>query len=267
MKTKLENAKDQITKIVKDLSCPICKNDLNLIDNALECLNKHTFNINKKGIVNFHNAINDKLYNREMFNARKIVLNSGIYDQIFEEISNLISNDASKLIVDLGAGEGTYLSKIDGNNRLIAIDLARDGLNLASDYGNISCFLADLARVPLKNDSVDYILNILSPANYDEFKRILKTDGYLIKIIVNAGYLSELRSSLNIKPHNNQAVIDLLEKNFTIIREKDVKYTKIIPKNLVEHLNKMTPLTSNEEKIEQIENITIDLKIVLAKKK
>ena len=34
--------------------------------------------------------------------------------------------------------------------------------------------VADLARLPFQNRTIDVVLNILSPANYGEFYRILR---------------------------------------------------------------------------------------------
>ncbi len=267
MKTKLEYAKINIIKNIENIQCPLCCASILLIENSLVCENKHTFNINKKGVVSFSTPLNDKLYGKEMFEARNIVLNSGIYDEVFYEINNLI-NSSDELILDLGAGEGTYLSKLDhDSNNLIGIDLAKDGLNIASNNTNINWFLADLAKLPIKSNSVRYILNILSPANYEEFKRVLKQDGFLIKVIVNSDYLIELRDSTKHDKHDNTNVVEILKKNFDIISSTDIKYSKSLSKDLAKAVFKMTPLTSNHEYNADFNEITIDLKLILARKR
>ena len=40
----------------------------------------------------------------------------------------------------------------------------------------------------------DVILNILSPANYAEFTRLLKPDGLFVKVVPENDYLKELRN-------------------------------------------------------------------------
>lgn len=266
MKTKLEYAKINLLKNIENIQCPLCFSSMELFENSVKCESNHTFNINKKGIISFAPALNDKLYGREMFEARNIVLNSGIYNEVYTEINNLIECN-NELILDLGAGEGTYLSKLDDKNSLIGIDLAKDGLNIASNYTHITWLLADLAKLPIKDKTVKYILNILSPANYEEFKRVLKDDAYLIKVIVNSDYLMELRDSTKHQKHDNKNVINLLEKNFDIISTSDIKYRKKVKESLSKSVFKMTPLTSNHEYNGKLDEITIDLKIILAKKR
>ena len=54
-------------------------------------------------------------------------------------------------------------------------------------------FVADLAHLPFKDGSIDVIVNILSPINYKDFKRVLSDDGLVYKVIPETGYLKELR--------------------------------------------------------------------------
>lgn len=43
--------------------------------------------------------------------------------------------------------------------------------------------MGDLANIPIKSESMDLLINIFTPSNYSEFTRILKKDGYLIKVV------------------------------------------------------------------------------------
>src|SRR5699024_3874054 len=73
-------------------------------------------------------------------------------------------------------------------------DISKEGINLAAaTYEEIFFLVADLAHSPFSADSFDTILNILSPSNYQEFKRILKPGGLLIKVVPGADYLKASR--------------------------------------------------------------------------
>ena len=78
---------------------------------------------------------------------------------------------------------------------VVGIDLAKEGIATAAKEhpGNIWC-VADLANCPFEDGAFDTILNILSPANYAEFTRLLKPDGLFIKVVPEKGYLKELRA-------------------------------------------------------------------------
>lgn len=47
--------------------------------------------------------------------------------------------------------------------------------------------------MPFASNHFSDVINILSPSNYQEFKRVLKPQGQIIKVMPNANYLQELR--------------------------------------------------------------------------
>src|SRR5699024_11433756 len=101
-------------------------------------------------------------------------------------------------------------------NKFLEIENAKEGLKKAAkSYKNINWFVADLADIPVMNGNVDFLINVLSPSNYDEFKRVLDKEGKLIKIIPNSDYLKEIRnivfSNHKNKDYDNSEVIDLFE--------------------------------------------------------
>lgn len=266
MKTKLEYAVINLEQLNGILQCPLCKENLIYDLNSVKCDNNHTFNLNKKGMIALADPISDKLYNKEMFTARNHILQSDIYSPVYEYLKTLIHDDS--IVVDAGCGEGTYLDKVyKPSNRHIGLDLAKEGLNIATNYNHALWLLADLAKIPIQDETVDYILNILSPANYEQFDRILKDDGRLIKVIVNKDYLKELRAEVDLETHNNTNVHDILERNFDIISKKVIKYTIPVEENLQDSLIKMTPLTKNHDDIQKVSEITIDVTVVEARKR
>src|SRR5699024_12744474 len=91
----------------------------------------------------------------------------------------------------------------------------------AKSYKNINWLVADLADIPVMNGNVDFLINVLSPSNYDEFKRVLDKEGKLIKIIRNSDYLKEISnivfSNHKKNEYDNSDVRYLLEANFNNI--------------------------------------------------
>ncbi|MCC0673847.1 hypothetical protein IC216_17830 [Clostridioides sp. ES-S-0145-01] len=118
------------------------------------------------------------------------------------------------------------------------------------------------------------ILNIISPANYKEFTRVLTDDGIIAKIVPKSNYLKEIRTSIqgNIKnnDYDNKNIVAVFKKHLNVVYENRINYkTDISVLNLM-NLVKMTPLTStlDEEEILRliesgISDITIDLRVMV----
>ncbi|MDN8814908.1 hypothetical protein Q0L95_14670, partial [Staphylococcus aureus] len=75
--------------------------------------------------------------------------------------------------------------------------------------------------IPVMNGYLDFLINVLSTSNYDEFKIVLDIEGKLIKIIPISDYLNEIRNIVfsyhNNKDYDNSVVIDFFEANFNKI--------------------------------------------------
>ena len=159
----------------------------------------------------------------------------------------------------------------------IGFDISREGIKIASAGNSDNIWLiADLAHSPFKNNQFDIIVNILSPANYSEFRRILKKEGLLIKVLPNPGYLMEIRklfySGKEKNEYSNKKTFDLLIKNFNPAHQERVIYKKEVKPDSLIPLLEMTPLcwNINKEKLNknkwsEIREVTIDLKLISAK--
>ena len=269
MKTKIQYALDNFKNIEDSLMCPLCNEDLFLDKQSLKCKLNHTFNINKKGIVSFANPLIDRVYNTPLFGARRRVLESNLYEPIMNELKSILEGSSSGFVVDAGCGEGSYMNYLSkhSSHKFLGVDLSKDGLNIASDNNTANLFLADLSNLPLKDESVDFLLNILSPANYKEFSRILKSDSYFIKIILEENYLKELRDELSLSKADNSDVLSLLEEHMLIVDNRRITYTKEIDSNLSDDIFLMTPMSQYKDLNKKLTEITIDLRILICKKR
>ena len=273
--------------------CPICEAKMNIYDfKDITCANGHCFNIARKGYINFLLKPGKKEYDIEMFHSRNRICASGFFDPVLEYIRDLIVGEIEKWdlenmkILDAGCGEGSHLGQIINSMRSkkindlqgIGIDISKEGILIASKgYFDIVWCVADLANLPFMSKQFDVILNILSPANYGEFARTLKDDGILIKVVPGSNYLKELREAfyegMDKQTYSNDKVIELYSKNFRILDIQEITYSRMIDKENLMHLIKMTPLswTATDKRIKQafnmeMKNITVDLTIIVGKK-
>lgn len=282
MESKLEVSKKLFEVILDDLECPICKATINQYGNSLECENSHTFNLSQKGTVVLQakpKIYNSDLYTKELFINRRYIIGCDIYAKIYEQIINEVKEfiKPNSKILDLGSGEGSHLNKLKtklGINTFgIAVDISKPAIELASDYlfNGIIPIIADTNNLPFKKNSIDIVLDFLSPLMIKETMRVVKPGGIIIKVIPNSGYLREIRELINEKDYKK--TIEVLNN----IKSK-VSVTKVIPVKDVISLNsemktallKMTPLTNKENwedvNVSNINLITIDLSIIVIRK-
>lgn len=269
---KIEYAINHLNDLNGIIICPYCKEDLFIRENSLVCINNHTFNISKKGSVVLYKTSKlkkDKIYNTELFNNRRNFINSGFYNEVHSKISEIINENKPNIILDMGSGEGTHDIKIidnlkDKNIKVIGLDLSKEGIDLSNDFieKNYIGIVGDLNQLPIKNKTVDLIINFLSPSNESEMARVLKKDGIIIKVTPKVEYLYELRESLKIKSYENEDIIENNIKNkYDILKKYEIVNTYSLDKLLLNYLVKMTPLMNNINIIPDIKTITIALNL------
>lgn len=225
------------------LRCPFCHLSLELKDNIFCCDNDHVINLNKSGQINVLSKPVDVNYQSALFQARFNINQAGLFEPLLEMVKPYLLN--AHRIVDVGCGEGSHLNYLVNNHLAIGIDISKYGIQYAAKkYPHISWVVADLANMPIASHSVDVLLNCLTPANYNEFIRVLSNQGILIKIIPNEGYLQELRARFNLKPQNlmKEETLKQVRQYFTQVECFNVAYSYEVTEALIQDLYKMTPL-------------------------
>ena len=152
-----------------------------------------------------------------------------ILKKLLEILSSLSQHDN---LLDIGCGEGYYARNLQAQlpaKHIYAFDLSKESIQLAakSDHSlTVSWFVGDLAHIPIQDASMNVILDIFSPANYQEFQRVLRKNGLLIKVIPSSQHLQEIRSivaeQLTNTNYSNHKIIEHFEEAFTITNSYDV---------------------------------------------
>ena len=262
-------------------SCPICQKKLTLVETSLKCDNRHSFDLAKFGYVNLAPQIRQSAnYDKENFQNRQQILEAGFYQAILEGISDLLATKPSaKTILDIGCGEGFYSRKLQEahpDKTFYAFDISKDSVQIAAKSEPnwaVNWFVGDLARLPIKDASMDILLDIFSPANYGEFRRALSQNGILIKVIPTENHLKEIRQmvqeQLTTKDYSNQDIKEHFQEHFRIQSSQIASLTKHITTEQRQALLSMTPLLFHvdQSKIDwsQLTEITIEAEILVGK--
>ncbi|TDQ34594.1 putative RNA methyltransferase [Aureibacillus halotolerans] len=270
-------------------ACPVCRASMKVVHyQSLICSNHHTFDFAKRGYINFMNQPVNTKYSKGLFEARrKLMTEEAFFEPLSHAIASAIHAHVAKpkktsSILDMGCGEGTLLSTIcnkvssRGIRDVIGAgsDISKAGIAMASkNYSDKVWTVADIANPPFKESQFDVILSILSPSNYAECNRLLRTGGIVVKVVPRSGYLKEIREVLfhkATKKYSNEATLERFSKHFQVAEHFRLCYTTRLNPASMKWLVQMTPLTWSltEEKemslAEEISNqITVDLDVMI----
>lgn len=247
---KKDRARELIQKNKRLFKCPVCGGRMFMNDfGSLTCNSRHNFDLSRKGYLNLLTTSNNPVYSKELFEARHLVCQSGFYNPLIVELTKII-NEYQKLrsneemnILDAGCGEGSHINSIlkkdtkNQNNTYAGVDISKDSINIAArNNADIIWCVADLAKLPFQNGSFDIVLNILSPANYSEFDRILDDKGIVIKVIPGAKYLIELREIIYRgragSDYSNSEVINYFGNKLDVRHMQNINYKFDVNKQL-----------------------------------
>lgn len=272
--------------------CPICHSAMCVSKlTSLVCVDNHTFDFAKQGYLNLLTRPVKAKYSKELFEARrKLLVEDRFFDPLLQAIAKVIKKQSKRksaplFILDTGCGEGSPLSELcqmvssELNTTVVGvgIDLSKEGILTASkNYAKKIWCVADLAHTPFKDKHFDVILNILSPSNYAEFNRLLKDDGFVIKVVPGGSYLKELREAIYEEPerrsYSNQETVKLFKENFHHVGSSNIHYTMNLDHPSMQSLVRMTPLTwvAAEERInlfleQDSTQMTVDLDVLMGR--
>lgn len=249
---KIERGQQFITKNIKLFRCNVCHEPYTDVQGtSLICPNQHQLDLNKKGSLVFLNHAVNTEYDDKMLTARRQVLTAGLFDGIIDAVAGNLPN-TKQVLLDVGTGEGTPLARLlerrSSLDTAIGFDISKAGVNLATQLDTSAFFtVADLAQLPFNDASFDSVVEFFSPSAYQEFNRVLKPGGKIIKVVPNKNYLHELREMLYPvdspnHTYDNQKVVDRFMDQYPGAEIQNITYQWEIPSNLWIDLLHMTPL-------------------------
>ena len=216
--------------------CPVCAKPLNEEEKSYKCENRHNFDIAKSGYINLlppspagKRHGDDKL----MIKARTAFLDKGYYDPLSNKIAELTASyiPSEATIIDAGCGEGKYtadlLQKTSSHGKtahICGIDISTAALIQASKRSKqIKYCAASIAKMPFADGCADAVLNIFSPFFIEEYSRVIKQGGLLIRAIPLERHLWELKELIYDKPYENDLPSPEIS-GFELLDQCDISY-------------------------------------------
>ena len=201
------------------LACPIDGRRLTQEGSSWRCEHGHGFDIARQGYVNLLPVQNkrsaDPGDSKSMVAARQRFLTAGHYAPIAEAVSRqvlaLTPAEGALNCMDAGCGEGYYLRELSRQARagqplsLLGLDISKWAVMSAAKQdsaGAMAWVVGSNANLPVQPASVDVVLCMFGFPVMEEFERVLRPGGMLIKVEAGPDHLRELREVIypTLKP-------------------------------------------------------------------
>lgn len=265
----------QAAEGVNALRCPVCGGSLTRVGDDFACEKRHRVNVNRKGCLNFLSAPVDSCYDAALFQARRRVFAAGCYQPVAEALEAMLPQGEQRLL-DAGCGDGWYLNALlqkHADWQGAGVDISRDAILQATDQPCTALWcVGDLRKLPFRSGAFTAILDVLTPANYEEFRRVLAPDGLLLKVYPGSGYLREIRAARGMEPYAEGQVEAYLREKAQVVEERRVTVSHRVTPELWRDFVWMTPLNQDltDEEKEALaqrpaETVTVDLHIAAVK--
>jgi SAM-dependent methyltransferase len=246
------------TAVGELLVCPLCGEPFLLDNSMLRCSNAHSFDLAKEGYVNLlrKKVLGDT---KEMVLARRAFFDKGYYQPVSDLLNQLLVEHLSLPpkqplgILDAGCGEGYYGGRFheylqaQGESVVsLGIDSSRDAVRMAAKRYPASFFLvADLkSTLPLRDGTLDVMLNIFAPRNLAEYARLLAPAGLLLILIPGPTHILQLRQTLHlldIEENKEQHVLEQSAMYFELLTKRSLTYDLALQREEITQLVMMTP--------------------------
>lgn len=257
------------------MRCPVCSASMTLSENGKSALctgtRCHCFDFSKEGYLSFPgNSGGDS---KGAVDARRSFLEKGYYapaaNAIADAVSKYLPKDAT--LVDAGCGEGYYTSRLSERvGCAVGFDLSKFACAAAAKSAkregkdNLLYSTASVFELPVKDSSVDAVVNIFAPCAEDEYKRVLRDGGYLFVVGAGREHLMGLKRAVYSDVYENGERADSpqhMEHVEKIISKHEICVTG---QNDIEALFSMTPYywrtcEADREKLKGVDSLETEV--------
>ena len=232
-----------------ELLCPICAAPLRQTDKTFRCDAGHSFDMARQGYVNLLPVQNKRSLNpgdtREQVLSRRAFLEAGFYAPIAQALCDAARDlKCAGPILDVGCGEGWYSAQLAEalDAPLLGLDISKEAVRCAAaKYKNAQWVCGSAARLPVAEGSVGLVTSLFALTVPEEFKRVLRPDGYYFQVLAQEDHLLGLKSIIypTLTHKEKNTTPDL--PGFTLVRQIPIRFTFTVEGEQVQNLLSMTP--------------------------
>lgn len=268
---KLHRAAERLGALI----CPACGQALRRAGEDYACAAGHRINVHRKGCLNVLSTKAETVYDAALFEARRRVFAAGCYGGVVQAIDELLPEGPHRLL-DAGCGDGWYLNALMERHPDwlgAGVDISRDAIFRATDQPCEAVWcVADLRRLPFADGAFTAVLDVLTPAGYEEFRRVTIPGGVLAKVYPGSGYLRELREARGMPPYEEGRVEAYLRGRAEVLAHRRVTETRPVTPEMWRDFVWMTPLNQDLTPAEKEalaarpgREITVDLHVAVCR--
>lgn len=261
-----------------ELTCPVCGRTLQRTDKTLRCAAGHCYDVARQGYVNLLRSTQSKSKrhgdDKRMVHARTAFLDLGYYDILRDAVAEAACRctQGNVDVLDAGCGEGFYtaavlhaLARQGRRVSVCGVDISRDALICAHRREpRLQLAVASVNRLPVADASCDLLLNLFAPHDAEEFARVLRPGGVLLRAIPLERHLWELKQAVYDMPYENK-LADPALPGFTLGRRQTLR-TRITLSSpeAVQNLFLMTPYyyktsARDQEKLRSLDHLETEI--------
>lgn len=237
------------------LICPVCGMPLEFQKGMARCEKGHSFDIAKEGYVNLlRSSKSGDLIGDDKASARcrRDFLNKGYYASLQNALCNIFAERQGS-VLDICCGEGYYTAALGRNPNLsvYGFDISREMVRLAAKRGGGRYFVANMASIPIADESIDYAIHLFAPFHEASFARVLRSGGRLITVIPGQKHLFGLKQALYETPYENDEQLPQTTNLKLIHTTKVTEFITLQSQEDIQSVFRMTPYyfhTSQQDK-------------------
>jgi len=232
------------------LACPSCRQPVRLEERTLRCPDRHSFDLARAGYASLlAGARATSGDDDDMARARDAFLATGAYEPLREALCEFAPGTARR-ILDIGGGTGYYLSGL--LDRLpdaqgMVVDTSVRALRFAARAHERAAAAAwdVFSPFPLRDGTVDLVLDVFAPRNPAEFARVLAPGGHLLVVRPAADHLAELRAvvpgMVGLDPRKEERLRISLDPLFSTEQMRETRFPLTLSARSARDLVAMTP--------------------------